>query len=394
MKKSTNKKKGRNCYYETLSKVGKKIDDTLIHYLNDDEFGEYKHIIYEPFLKRKWGKQKLRGTLTYLAYCALINSNPCDDLVDKNLLRLMSAIELELWSEYMVNWIFDNKGEVMDKSLHRKKAAVSSKSFLEDAVKISSMVGEKYSNLVLETSGHVTNSFTKEFIMDMSNKDILTGNIHDYLDLYRRDYAIPGIGRTYSLGVDFAMHYTHKDDCEKAKKLHKIFLQWGVESETLNDLGDFCLTGTSTDKVSQDQFSDIRNGALRPPIWLMYNSSNDEDKQFMISCINKKKLSSDEEKKLVQILFETGTYDTISRSLKKSGRILKKAIKNLKFNNEGSKQLQQAVSVLESNKIYHSLKESYEEKTNQKWCSNQKVQNENHALYTQYIINSYKDLNL
>src|SRR3989344_697578 len=89
----------REDYYKTLTRVGQEVDHTLLKFLDEDQFGKAKLFTYEPFLKRKWGKQKLRATLTYLHYCALTGQDP-DSPIDSNLMKLMTSTELGIWAEY------------------------------------------------------------------------------------------------------------------------------------------------------------------------------------------------------------------------------------------------------------------------------------------------------
>lgn len=379
---------GREDYYRTLTRVGQAVDRTLSRFLDEDTFGKAKRTMYGPFLSRKWGGQKLRATLTYLSYCAFTGRNPAEPIEDENLLRLMTSTELELWAEYSANWIFDNKGQVRTNPLNRKKAAVSTKSFLEDAVRMAGQVGKEFSDLVLDTSGYVTESFSLELIMDMSNRALLDGPLRDYMDMYRRDYAIPGIGRTLSLGGDLAALYSGQGNSKRAEKLRAIFLEHGIELEVLNDLGDFCMSGTSTDKVASDQFSDIRNGAMTPPIWLMHFGANEDERRFIHGCVGKTELTREEELRLVRTLFESGSYDLISKGLKKAGRNLKKAISGIGFHNDGSALLQQAITILESNKIYGTLKEDYREVTGTDWKP-ESGRDEQNSEYRAYLDESY-----
>ncbi len=358
MKEKT-KKSSRSQYYNTLTRVGKIVDKTIDKYLSKDKFGEYKRIIYEPLLKKKQGKQKLRAALTYLSYCTLTGIKPSSK-INEDLAKLATSTEFEIWSEYMANWIFDNKAQVSD-PLIRKKTAVATKSFLEDAIRIAGEVGEKYPKIILNTSSNVTKGFVQEFILNFSNDKLLNSSFRKYFKLYSFDYGNPGIGETFSQSIDLAALYANKEKTPEANELRNIFLEYGIYQEVLNDLGDFATRKMTTDKVASDQFSDIRNGALTPIIWCMYNKTNNKNKKFMKDCVGKIKLTEKEKFKLIKILFKTGTYDFISKKIKRTGRKLKKRIKNLEFNNEGSSQLQQLVSILESNKIYHILKENYEE---------------------------------
>ncbi|MBR9701908.1 hypothetical protein GOV13_03220 [Candidatus Pacearchaeota archaeon] len=355
------KTNGRKSYYQTLTRVGEVVDETIEEFLEQDDFGKYKRIIYGPMLEKKRGKQKLRSTLTYLSYCAFTGESPQGE-IDNDLAKLMVSTEFELWSEYMTNWIFDNKGNVRNDPLIRKKTAVAIKSFLEDAVRISGQVGKEYAKMVLDSSSNVTKAFVFEFERETTNKRVFEEDYEIFLREYKENYAIPGIGKTVSLGTDLAALYSNKENCSKSKALSDIFVEYGVHLDILNALGDFIIKegNLTTDKIASDQFADIRNGIVTLPIWFMYKRSDKEGKKFLLNLVDKESLNKNEQSKLIKILFETGAYETVSKEIKKNGRKLKKQIKDLKFGNSASSQLQQAMTVLESNKIYHFLKGNYE----------------------------------
>lgn len=384
---------GREKYFKTLTRIGKYVDKTLLNFFKEDKCGREKRIMYEPFLKRKWGAQKLRANLFYLSYCTFTGRDPEEPITDKNLLYLMTSTELELWAEYTANWIFDNKGEVRENPTNRKKTAVSAKNFLADAVRMAFKVGPEYILPILDTCDSITKGWAEEFILDMStNPKYLDVSFQEYMERYRKKLAIPEVGPSLALSVDLAGLYSGKKNIDKSKKLSRIFLEFGADLEILNDLGDFCLNNVSTDKVSSDQFADLKNGLITPPIWLMYNGANEKDKEFIKNCVGKINFNKKDESQLVKTLFESGSYDLISKALKKSGRKYGKEIHKLDFNNEGGRQLQQAVTIFESNKIYHILKNNYYDATGIDWNFERGYQEGRRNEYKKHLDKNFKEL--
>lgn len=391
--KTISRRNHRENYYHTLTKVGKAVDNTLKEFWEKDQFGQGKLFMYEPFLKRKWGKQKLRPTLTYLSYCAFTGHNP-DDFIDPNVMKLMVVAELELWAEYTANWIVDNKGEVRNEPLNRMKAVISAKSFLEDAIRIASQVGTTYIPKVLDASGYVSTSWMEELVTNLSNTELRNGSLKDYMKAYRINFSIPGVGKTISLGEDLVALYTNKIETPQAKKLNDIFIEFGIEGQTLNGLGDFIKLKLdfTTNKARDDQFADIRNGVMTPPIWLMYNGANEEEQKLILNCVGKEVLTEDEKSGLIKLLFETGSYDMISKGLKKGGRTIRRLIHELNFENEGAAQLETAVTILESNRIYHDLRENYAEITCTDWNSENVPNQPLKIRYADYLREEYNGL--
>ncbi len=377
------KSNDREKYFYVLSQISKIADKILVDFWKKDKFGDAKKIIYEPFLRKKIGSQKQRTCQTYLSYCAFTGEKLSRENFNEEVIKLGLASELELWAEYCTNWIVDNKGRILTDPKIRKKIAIANKSFLEDALRISFEVGNNFHDLILDGSRFVTNSFTKEFVMD--RKETLDWKIETYLDLYRNEYAVNGIGKTYSLGPKLVARYLGIESNQEVKQLEYILDMFGRDFEILNDLGDFCLSGVSTDKRSSDQFADIRNGTITPPIWLLYNFSEEIMKKRILRNIGNQSLNKNAEKELIILLFESGTFDIISKGLQKSGRIYKRLISKLNFHNEGSKYLQISLSSLESNKIYHTLKDNYKQETNNIWNSSKPTTKEVGLKFKKYL---------
>lgn len=209
----------RQEYFDVATKIGNVVDKTIDNFLDNDEFGKYKRIIYEPLLEKKRGKQKSRATMAWLSYCTLTNTDPHSE-VSEDIAKLITVPELEIWSEYMVNWNFDEKGDVKRNPDIRKKAAVASKSFFEDAIKMSLEVGSDYVFKILETSGNVTNAYTKELKVDVEKGELPMVDTEDFLKWRVEDYGRPGVGKTYTLGHDIVSQYAKNQ--ERKKPLSKI----------------------------------------------------------------------------------------------------------------------------------------------------------------------------
>lgn len=346
----------RTIYFNILNISGDIVDKKIETFLSQDVFGKAKKIIYEPMLHRKIGKQKLRAALVLILY-KLFSGKDIDEETPEAIKNFMTAVELSIYSEYQANWIFDNKGLVRKDPLIRKKAAVASKSFLEDAVRFANLGKEGASDIILNTSQNVTLSFVYELEMDMTNRSNFDISWEEYEKKYLKEYAVYGIGETFAHALDLVTEYLPKfKKQKKVADLRSLILEYGAYHEMLNDLGDFSLEVQTTDKAPIDQFSDIRNGAITPIIWLMFKNSNDIQRDFLYSCYGKESLSNEEKNILISILKETNTLDFISKKIKSKSRDLQKRFKRLNFNkNDGQKLFQMFLSVLESNKIFNSF---------------------------------------
>lgn len=346
----------RQDYFTTLQISGDIVDRKINFFLSQDIFGNAKKVIYEPMLQRKTGKQKLRAGLLFILY-KLFSGEKYKTQVPTSIENFMTAVELSIYSEYQANWLFDNKGLVRQDAIVRKKAAVASKSFLEDAVRLANFGKQGAGDIILNTSQNVTLSFVYELKMEMSDVSNFDISWETYEQKYLKEYAVYGIGETFAQALDLVMtHFPKHDEILKIKNLRKIILEYGAYHEMLNDLGDFSLEIQTTDKAPIDQFSDIRNGAITPIIWLMFNKSNPDQKLFLYSCFGKESLSDKEKDTLVSILKKTKTLSFISKKIKSKSRELQKKFKQLDFpKNDGYTLFQMFLSVLESNKIFKSF---------------------------------------
>ncbi|MGV8150369.1 MAG: hypothetical protein ACP5NV_01445 [Candidatus Woesearchaeota archaeon] len=346
--------------YFNISKIlGLKIDKCIDDYLNTNIVGEEKRKVYDVMLVKKNGKQKLRANILYLAYCAFTEKDPSkEESFDDKIVRLSASAELLIWSQYMVNWIYDSKANTKDENV-RKKTAICANAFLNDSIALLTKSDSNIIEPMLKINDYVIASFTPEFLgMNITNKEMLY-NKQKYFDKYNNEYAIPGVGKFFEGLINIAAITSGYENKEKVVETGKIFNEFGRDHETLNALGDFILDQELTnEKNPSDQYSDIKNNTLTPPIWHMYNRSSEEDKNKILLKAGKP-LTIEDKKYFLKLLFETGTYDVLTKELKHASRVYKKKLSKIELYKPASKIMNQLLSVYESNKIYHYLEENY-----------------------------------
>jgi len=350
---------GRDEYFKISKNVGAKVDCCLEEYLKKNIAGKEKQILYDAVLKKKIGTQKLRANILYLSYCTFANKDPEDDnSFSKNIISLCTATELMIWSQYMVNWIYDSKANIIDNTI-RKKTAVSANGLLSDAITLAMNTGAEYVLPMLTINDYVIASFTPEINgMNIANKKLLE-NREEYFSIYNNNYAIPGVGKFFEGLVEMGATMAKYENHTKIELFAKIFCEFGRDHETLNALGDFVIdTDLTHEKSPIDQYSDIKNNTLTPPIWHLYNNSSDTDKEILLTKAGMP-LNLEEKKYFLKQLFNTGTYNYLVKRLKHQGRAYKKQVSNLEFPKKASNAICQLLSVYESNKIYHQLKDDY-----------------------------------
>ena len=345
-------------YHQLLSKVGKSIDEWVNNFYRKEIYPKFpeKRVIYEKMLKKKKGTQKLRGTLTYIIYCSFYGK-----LVETNkIVPLCTAVELINWASYELNWLFDEKAGVINK-IERQKTALAMQGFFNDALIILSKYGKEFIDKAVEIYDRILRGFAAEMKLTIANKTILH-NFHKFWELYKIRNC-EAVGQFFGNIVELVSLFFKNSKIRDSKSLlKKIFEMAGEYTEILNDLADFVLPREKPlfhEKIIKDWAMDIRNGTITWPIWLMYNKSDEKDRDFLESLYGKNELCLEEGKKLIKILFETGTYKEIKRRIRKRYRELKKELRKLQINKKIRGLLQSSLIMLESNKFYYLLEEDY-----------------------------------
>ncbi|MFT4311455.1 MAG: isopentenyl-diphosphate Delta-isomerase [Candidatus Woesearchaeota archaeon] len=331
----------------------------------------------------KKGKQKLRPTLTWLAYCALTGFDPHKKM-PKDIAKLAAATDLELYAEYLANWNVDNKGAVRTNPMNRKKAAIAAKSFLEDAVRLVSEVGPEFVKPIIDGSREVTKGWVCELTQTTTENVDKFQTIEEYLKTYSLGMALTGVGKTLSLGVRLVSIYIGLEKTVQAKHLTDLYDRWGIEIEIINALGDFLPELVSTDKASDDSFADIKNHAMTPPIYLMLKACDEKTKNKIIGYGEDTIFTKSQKKELVKLLFTSGSYLTTSKALKRSGREIKKTLRKIPYLHEPALSiLKVASTIFITSTIYNKLEE---------FAPKNIPKHKGHDIVLNYHIGRYKNL--
>lgn len=363
--KTTNNENRRGQYFEVSTKVGLAVDKCLLNYLSENQIGKDKELFYQPMLGKKLGHQKARANAVFLSYCALSNLNPLEETsMNEDVTKIATSVELLIGSHYLSNWIYDNKASVKE-PLIRKKTAIGINGMLADAINIVTKLDGKsdYISLILDINDSVLKSWVPEITkMNITNQGLINDPL--FVNYHNRFYGGYGVGENFKGCVKFAellaKDHGILENKDKVNELEYIFYNFGVHCEILNELGDFILDKKVTsEKNSLDQYADFKNDTLTIPIFWMYNLSDKTGKDYILKCAGNQEIDIHEKKDLLKMLFESGSYEKVSKELKKEGRKSKKRAHNLQFNKEVSAPLQQMLSIYESNKIYHLLQQDY-----------------------------------
>jgi geranylgeranyl pyrophosphate synthase len=345
---------GRQQYFDFSKKVSFLVDEYIKNYLQTCAVPE-KSEFYKPMLSRKFGAQKLRANIVCASY--LFFSNSTEINIPEKVIKCAVIIEFSIWATYMVNWIYDEKSKVDDPAI-KKRVAVAANSFLQDAMILASSEEKELFSIILAANDQQIKSFWAELDTLKITNDELANDYEKYIKVYDECYGGPGVGALFAAAIHLGYLCSGSREKNTLEKIKEIFYEFGINHETLNALSDFVITEgpVSHEKISSDQFSDIRNNTLTPPIWFMLNY--DQDLKNLIRQGVGKRPNADYQQQILKGLFASGAFSKVSTQLKKMGRNLKNRFPKSTDNNVGNSLLKQIISVFESNEIYHYLNEN------------------------------------
>ncbi len=298
---------------------------------------------------------------TYLSFYAFTGKK----ITNRTINKLIAAVELENYSNYELNWLFDRKGGVEEGTNYLqglKKAGLATHGFIQDALFLVSEIDPIYTKIFLEMNDRVHRGWTPElFDLNFNNKKLL-----DDFEYFWEKYKIRNIeagGQFYGNYVKLAYIYTKQKNKDLYIKLKQIFEEFGESVQILNDLGDFAPPGTIIlhEKKASDQLSDLREGIITWPIWLIYNRCSKKDKKFLISISNKDTLTKKDYLKAMNLLYKTNSFKDLRDFLKRKSYYLQKAIDTLDIPREVKGLLKVLVTLLYCNKLIHRLENLFKE---------------------------------
>jgi hypothetical protein len=344
---SVNPRNLKPAYYQILTEVGLMVDDEINKFLKSEAYPDFpeKEILYQKMFKRKEGSQKLRAMAAYLAFSAFGQKNI---LKNKKIRRIIAAVELENYSNYELNWLFDGKASTKS-LLEIKVAGLATHGFMNDALRLIFDMPVMV-DIFLKLNDRVHRGWTPElYDLIFDNKKIFS-DFGLFWQAYQKRNIEAG-GQFYANYAILSATYLKFKDKKSISALSEIYKEFGEGIQVLNDLGDF-LTGIIdvNEKDKDDRFADLRNGVVTWPIWLMHNKNSKE----VMSFYNKKKNDPDV---LMRLLFSSA-YPIIRTFLKERRLRLQSRTRQLKnINAKGRGLIEVMISMLSSNRILFNLEE-------------------------------------
>jgi hypothetical protein len=339
-------------YHQTLTQVAKTVDDCINTHLEKESYVAFpeKRKMYAKMLNFKQDRQKLRAMAAYLAFSAVSDR---DCIKDERVQRIISAVELENYSNYALNWAFDGKADTKA-SKDSEASTLASFGFLNDALDITEDM-PAISNHIRKYNHRVHRGWTPEvYDLRFDNPEIFS----DFKKFWKA-YKIRNIeagGQFYENYVELAGIFTGHKQESLEKKLKPIYRTFGEYVQMVNDFGDVIIPDNRwlSEKTKNDQMADLRNGVITLPIWLMYTKGSLEDKAFLSSMQHTQTMTSEDTSKVLHLFYQHA-YEPILKHIKKVRSRLARQIRHLPLDDKTKGLMGVMTCILSTNKKFRQL---------------------------------------
>ena len=340
-------------YLDLISETSAKVYPLL-----EKEVGEYASVdpsLYSDlsFLyEQRRGKKLLKPTLFRLAY-ELCGGQDFDSV--KGLAAAFEALNI---SSYQANAAFDNKMGMLDKE-KKDCQFIASMLSLEIARRlISSCAASIPEATLLRIQKCLSISNLNIYKAQYYDLELLSEAHYDrYLasgELFDRDYHLrcffgSGVftGQTALAGAIAA-----NASPEQQEALRQFGEIYGTALHRINDFADFVPGPERCDKLYQDNYSDIRNGRLTLPAYVLHKQYKDQYDEIL--SILQRTGGNEVSDRITQIICSTTIPAIVIESAEKAYLAAKQAL-NIFDASVPKQMLFTLISVLKSNKFFHRV---------------------------------------
>lgn len=305
------------------------------------------------FYTQRERKLLLKPTLFRLAY------EICGGINFEKVKNIAAAFEVLNISSYQANSAFDNKMGVLDKEA-------------KDSQFIASMLSrEVASKLILKDRNSLSQNLINQIIecISVSNSYIYKAQHYDLnllsnanyekyaaaeekfrIDYHNRCYFGSGIfsGQTALAGAIVA-----NADKEKQEALQLFGEIYGAALHKINDLADFFPGEERSDKLYQDNYSDLRNERLTFPVYKLRKDYAGKYKELLLLVSSNSNV--DLIPKVTEIISGTTLIKDVQKIAKEAYCDAKQVLTIFEMS-DSKKLLLTLLSILDSNKFYHRAK--------------------------------------
>tara|TARA_Y100000310_G_scaffold288418_1_gene314000 strand:+ start:7088 stop:8101 length:1014 start_codon:yes stop_codon:yes gene_type:complete len=236
----------------------------------------------------------------------------------REVVPLSASYELLNCSTYVINWILDEKGG--RKSKNESDGLIIGGFQLREAAEqvlrdygMGSLAGtiSKINGLVYDGQRLDLNVLNVGNIGDFVS-------LEDFLKVYE-ERCLGLSGAVYGHCLQSGSSLAGIED----PRLYEIGCLQGMGGQASNDFGDFAMPDeglTVMEKPYKDQFSDLKQGKLTLPVYLLMTKGSPEDRKLIENIIGKEEIDKEDFEVVNHLLHETGTFSDCYNYLKSKKR--------------------------------------------------------------------------
>ncbi|MFH1425671.1 MAG: hypothetical protein ABIG28_03015 [archaeon] len=297
--------------------------------------------------RRRMGHPRLRDLSIRLGY-ALAGGEDWREVIP-----VCVAYELENCSSYLINWIFDEKGG--EKTKLESDNLITAGMLLRELADVV-LRDNGFGDLTPSINEIQVNGYKGQFA---DNNRLKVENLEEFCSYedYLREYE----QRCEDLSGYFYGHCLLSGSRVAGNEKPVLFgigKTFGAGLQASNDVGDFALPNSYLDLVEKpysDQFSDLRQGKLTLPVYLLLTKTDEETGAIVRDCVGKD-LSLEKCGEIVEVFRATGGLDDSIAYLREKRKLAKKKLYDNFDRSEARDRIGEMFSAITSNKFLAHLK--------------------------------------
>lgn len=270
-------------YFDLLRKTSSVAVEFIEGGLKKYQYNTHLYDLVTTLVERRRKKPSVRAAMVRFAFEAAGGKDW------KKVIPLAAAAELEMISLYHLNHLWDKKGGESAGDLYEQTiaAALTRGAALE---LFSDSVRENTDAVKLISSFEKIDARAHEGVyIDLLqlNWSALELPVSKLLELYEKRCELMN-GELFAISAEIAARIAGAD-AEEQKNLSEIGKCYGTVGQMINDIGDWVppeKSGETVGKISDDSWSDLRNGRLTLPIIFGWNSGSVEIKKLLNKAKN------------------------------------------------------------------------------------------------------------
>ncbi len=334
-------------------KVKPYIEKAIREMLDEGNRSERSREIVWAIHRKRGDSPRLREHLLIESYKAV-----CNKIVTEDIYKIAAAIEIYNLSTYLINWVLDKKGEIKTKS-DEQRAIIEGIRLYDKAKAVIRETGipEHKKQRIIEELEIVNNLLYIGQGDDIDALNVRENAQNMPLEEYKKAY-IETCKRKCGYFLGFVARigaYLGDGSRREIEALDRFATALGTGIQIVNDVADnIPLEKTSSvERAYQDQFSDIENGLITLPVYSLIRK-----KPEFLDYVGRE-LSKEEKEELFDVMIKTRAFDIPMKITREMRKKICKPLLRETFSKERRKTLSQATAILDSSKIYRTLRDKF-----------------------------------